>query len=99
MFASSEERGVSELSVHDRQSESLPCISEKVELDLGQQISTFFAADMITEIMKRVAMRNVNNFVALLAPIGRFPCSFRPLIDTALDLTTTSTARQHSVRS
>ena len=94
MYASSEVRGVLEQRVHDRQSENLPCIPEEVELDLGQQISTFLAAALITEIMKRVAMRTVKGFVALLAPVCLFPCASRPFVDAALDLMSSMT-RQH----
>ena len=94
MCASSEVRGVPEQRVHDGQTENLPCIPEEVELDLGQQISTFLAVGLITEIMKRVAVRNVNGFVALLAPVRLFPCASRPFVDAALDLMS-STTRQY----
>ena len=93
MYASSEMRGVSEQRVHDRQSENLPCIPEEVELDLSQQISTLWASAMITEIMKRVAVRKVNGFVALLAPIRLFQRASRPFVDAAFDLMS-STTRQ-----
>jgi hypothetical protein len=77
--------------------ENAPCIPEEVKLDLGQQttITTFLAADVITDIAKRVAMRNVNGFVALLAKVCLFPCTSRPFVDAALDLIT-STTRRHS---
>ena len=88
---------MSEQRVHDRQSENLPCIPEEIELDLGQQISIFLAAAVITEIMKRAAMRTVNGFVAILAPVRLFPCASRPFFDAALDLML-STTRQHPVR-
>ena len=54
MYASNEVRvrGMSEQRLHDKQSETLPCIPEEVELDFGQQISTLWAATVITEIMK-----------------------------------------------
>ena len=89
---------MSEKSVHGRQSGSLPCILEEVKLDLGQQISTFLAADMITEIMKRVAMRTVNGFVALLVPVCLYPCTSRPLVDAALDLMSSTTQSTSRVR-
>ena len=98
MYASSEVTGVSEQRVHDRQSENLPCIPEEVELDLGRQISTLWAAAVITEIKKRVAMRTVMGFVALLAPVRLFPCASRPFVDAALDLMSSTTPSTSRVR-
>ena len=80
--------------VRDGQNEiMLPCFLQEVELYLWQIV--LLTAAVITEIMERGEMQTVNGFVALFAPTGFFPCAIRPLVDTALDLTTTSTTRQH----
>ncbi len=46
------------------------------------------------EIKERVDMRTVMGFVALFLPTRLFACTSRPLVDAALDLTTTGTIRQ-----
>ena len=47
------------------------------------------------EITKRVEMRSVIGFVALLLPIGLDTCASGPLVNPALDLMTTYTTRQN----
>ncbi len=58
------------------------------------QISTLMVWVVTIDITKRVEMRKVIAFVVLFLPVGLYVCASRPLVDAALDLTTTGTVRQ-----
>jgi hypothetical protein len=74
---------------------NLPCSLEEVILNLPQEISTLSVWATIIEMTKLVKMRKVIGLVVHFLPTGLYVCSRTPLVDAALDLTTTCTTRQH----
>ena len=63
-------------------------------MNLPQEISTLIVWVVTIDLTKRVEMRKVFAFVVRFRPTGLLVCAFRPLVDAALDLTTTGTIRQ-----
>ena len=74
---------------------TLPCIPQEVVLDLPQEVFTVLMWAASIEITKRVEMGKVLGFIAHFLPTGLIECASGPLVNTALDLTTTNTARQN----
>jgi len=59
------------------------CALEEIALYQLQEISALWVV-VIAEVGKRLDVRMIDGFVALLVPTGVLPCTISPLVDAAL---------------